>query len=315
MRRETKPGFKVVAAGAACMAALVCALGMAAWLAGRTPAQEKPADAPAQDEAAERTAGETDGDAASAGTAPPAGPQGTVAADVTGAGTDGAEAPGTAQPDGEAAAQEDESAASEARAWAEGIEGGENLSGYTDEQLENLRSELEAYLYDRGYPDLSGRLECPRAPQVGSQWSVVWFRVSNTREYATAQMDLASGEWRVFATGAGVEGVSDADAVVTTSDAGQVEVYDLGSLRALLGEEAGAALPGQYDTWSRETGTRDGIPFLPVDSVAQADGAVSATIVYGAMPNSTAAPDYQVAASWDAQSATWTFERQPREES
>lgn len=312
MRRETKPGVKVAMAGTACLAALACAIGLAAWLAGRTPAQGGPSDAPAQEEAAER---HPEGNGGGVGAAPsPATPR-AAATDAAAAGSDGTSSPNAARPDEGPGAQEDATVASGARAWAEGIEGGENLIGYTDGQIEGLRSELEAYFYVRGYEDLSGRLECPRAPEVGQRWSVVWFRVSNTREYATAQMDLASGEWRVLATGAGVEGVSDADAVVTTSDAGQVEVYDLGSLRALLGEQAGAALPGQYDAWSRETGTRDGIPFLPVDSVAQADGGVSLTIVYGAMPNSTSAPDYQVAASWDAQSATWTFERQPREES
>ena len=311
MRRETKPGVKVAMAGTACLAALACAIGLAAWLAGRTPAQEGSPDAPAQEEAAEQPA---EGNGGGTDAASPDAPSQAAATDAAATVSDGASSPGAAQADEEGAAQEGSPAASEARAWAEGIEGGENLSGYTDAQLEDLRSELEAYFYDRGYENLSGRLECPRAPQAGSQRSVVWFRISNTREHATAQMDLASGEWRVFATGTGVEGVSDADAVVTTSDAGQVEVYDLGSLRALLGEEAGAALPGQYDAWSRETGTRDGIPFLPVDSVAQSGGGISLAIVYGAMPNSTTVPDYQVAASWDAQTATWTFDRQPREE-
>lgn len=287
-RRETKPAFKFVAAGVVCLVVLACSLGLAAWAVGRGTSQLDLPASVGQARQAVRLGEDVPENDASASLVALSG---------------GSPAGGRRASPG----------ASGGRVWAEGVKGSENLVGYTAEQLEGLRSELEAYLYERGYGGLDGRLECPRAPEVGSRWSVVWFRVSNTRECVTAQMDLADGTWRVFPTGGGVEGVSDGDVVVTTSDAGQVEVYDLGSLRALLGEVAGDALFGQYDAWSRESGSRGGIPFLPIDSVARDEaGGISLSIVYGALPNSAISPDYQVRATFDATSATWMFERQAK---
>lgn len=287
-RKETKPAVKLVAVAGTCLAVLACPFGLAAWAVGGGTAQlDLPVSAGQAWQGARLGEDVREGPASAPSAAPSGGRPGVDRWASSGA--------------------------SGGRAWVEGVRGSENLVGYTAEQLDGLRSELEGYLHDRGYGGLAGRLECLRAPEVGSRWSVVWFRVSNTREYLTAQMNLADGTWRVFATGGGVEGVSDGDAVVTTSDAGQVEVYDLGSLRALLGEVAGSALFGQYDAWSRESGTRDGIPFLPIDSVAR-DGAggISLSIVYGALPNSAVSPDYQVRGTFDATSATWVFERQAK---
>ena len=288
---ERPPGRGIAIAGGAAMLALALGVGLAARASMR-PAEPR---------------------------APEAGQQAAQLAD-DGTRDEGATGPRYQYTDG--AAQEPQEAEtpddagnsdepSEGRLWVKSLEGGERLAGYTDEQLDDLEAGVWDWMDAYGWAAFGDRglVECTMGPQAvdgdPAVTSRVWMRVKGSRVYLQCDWFDGAGRWRVTKVSGTVEGLNDSDDLLT-GPAGEVELTDLKSMRALLGKEAADALDRQWGALYGRGG-RPGVAFVFPSEAAQADSWASLVIRYAAADGAADPVTIQTEATWDASTGTWSL--------
>ena len=285
---ERPPGRGIVAAGAAALLALALAVGLAAR------ASMRPAE-PRAPEAGQQSAQPADDVMQGEGTASPQDPN---ASDVT----QGPKETGTTS---------DDVGPSEGRLWAESLDGGEKLAGYTDGQLDDLEAGvcdwMDAYGWTAfGDPAL---VECAMGPQAvdgdPAVTSRVWMRVKGSRVYLQCDWFDSTGRWRVAKVSGTVEGLNDSDDLLT-GPAGEVELTDPKSMRALLGKEAADALDRQWGALYGRGG-RPGVAFVFPSEVVRAGSWASLVIRYAAADGTADPVTIQTEAAWDASTGAWSL--------
>lgn len=285
---ERPPGRGIVVAGGAALLALALGVGLAARASmhpaePRAPEAGQQAAQPAEDSARDEGA---------------AGLQDPNADDV-------AQTPGEAETPGGGEGP------SEGRLWAESLEGGELLAGYTDEQLDDLEAGVWDWMDTYGWAAFGDRalVECAMGPQAvdgdPAVTSRIWMHAKGSRVYLQCDWFDGSGRWRVAKVSGTVEGLNDSDDLLT-GPAGEVELADLKSMRALLGREAADALEGQWGALYGRGG-RPGVAFVFPSEVVRADSWASLVIRY-AVGNGVAGPvTIQTEATWDASTGAWSL--------
>lgn len=288
---ERPPGRGIVVAGGAALLALALGVGLAARASmhpaePRAPEAGQQADQPADDVVQDE--GVT-------------GPQDQNAGDA-------AQAPGEAETPGDAG---DGEGPSEGRLWAESLEGGELLAGYTDEQLDDLEAGVWDWMDTYGWAAFGNRtlIECAMGPQAvdgdPAVTSRVWMRVKGSRVYLQCDWFDGAGRWRVGKVSSTVEGLNNSDDLLT-GPAGEVELTDLKSMRALLGKEAADALDRQWGALYGRGG-RPGVAFVFPSEVVRADSWASLVIRYAVGDGAADPVTIQTEATWDASTGAWSL--------
>ena len=288
---ERPPGRGIVVAGGAALLALALGVGLAARASmhpakPRAPEAGQQADQPVDDVVQDE--GVT-------------GPQDQNAGDV-------AQVPGKAEAPGDAG---DSKGAPEGRLWAESLEGGEKLAGYTDEQLDDLEAGVWDWMDAYGWAAFGdpALVECAMGPQAvdgdPAVTSRVWMRVKGSRVYLQCDWFDGAGRWRVAKVSGTVEGLNDSDDLLT-GPAGEVELTDLKSMRALLGKEAADALDRQWGALYG-CGGRPGVAFVFPSEVVRADSWASLVIRYAAADGAADPVTIQTEATWDAPAGAWSL--------
>lgn len=288
---ERPPGRGIVVASGAALLALALGVGLAAR------ASMRPAE-PGAPEAGQQAAQPADDGMRDDGAADPQDPN---------AG-DAAQEPGEAEIPGDTG---DDGGPSEGRLWAESLEGGERLAGYTDEQLDDLETGVWDWMDAYGWAAFGdpALVECAMGPQAvdgdPAVTSRVWMRVKGSRVYLQCDWFDGAGRWRVAKVSGTVEGLNDSDDLLT-GPAGEVELTDLKSMRALLGKEAADALEGQWGALYG-CGGRPGVAFVFPSEVARADSWASLVIRYAAADGAADPVTIQTEATWDASTGAWSL--------
>lgn len=287
---ERPPGRGIAIAGGAAMLALALGVGLAARASMR-PAEPRAPEA-GQQAAQPAEDGNSDG-----------------AADPQDQYTDGAaQEPQEAETPGGAGNSD---GPSEGRLWAESLEGGERLAGYTDGQLDDLEAGVWDWMDAYGWAAFGDRglVECAMGPQAvdgdPAVTSRVWMRVKGSRVYLQCDWFDGAGRWRVAKVSGTVEGLNDSDDLLT-GPAGEVELTDLKSMRALLGKEAADALDRQWGALYGRGG-RPGVAFVFPSEVVRADSWASLVIRYAAADGAADPVTIQTEATWDASTGTWSL--------
>ena len=287
---ERPPGRGIAIAGGAALLALALAVGLAARASMR-PAEPQVPEA-GQQAAQPAEDGNSDG-----------------AADPQDQYTDGAaQEPQEAETPGGAG---DDVGPSEGRLWAESLEGGERLAGYTDRQLDDLEAGVWDWMDAYGWAAFGDRalVECAMGPQAvdgdPAVTSRVWMRVKGSRVYLQCDWFDGAGRWRVAKVSGTVEGLNDSDDLLT-GPAGEVELTDLKSMRALLGKEAADALDRQWGALYGRGG-RPGVAFVFPSEAVRADSWASLVIRYAATDGAADPVTIQTEAAWDASTGVWSL--------
>ena len=289
---ERPPGRGIAIAGGAALLALALAVGLAAR------ASMRPAE-PQVPEAGQQAAQPADDDTRDEGATVPQNPNAPDGpAQVTGE----AEAPDNASNSDEP---------SEGRLWAESLERGERLAGYTDEQLDDLEAGVWDWMDAYGWAVFGDRglVECTMGPQAvdgdPAVTSRVWMRVKGSRVYLQCDWFDGAGRWRVVKVSGTVEGLNDSNDLLT-GPAGEVELTDLKSMRALLDKEAADALDRQWGALYGRGG-RPGVAFVFPSEAVRADSWASLVIRYAAADGAADPVTIQTEATWDASTGAWSL--------
>lgn len=204
---------------------------------------------------------------------------------------------------------------SEGRLWAESLEGGERLAGYTDEQLDDLEAGVWDWMDAYGWTAFGdpALVECAMGPQAvdgdPAVTSRVWMRVKGSRVYLQCDWFDGTGRWRVAKVSGTVEGLNNSDDLLT-GPAGEVELTDLKSMRALLGREAADALDRQWGALYGRGG-RPGVAFVFPSEIVWADSWASLVIRYAAADGAADPVTIQTEATWDASTGAWSLSDVP----
>ena len=288
---ESPPGRGIVVAGGAAMLTLALGVGLAAR-ASMHPAE------PRAPEAGQQAAQPADDGMRDDGAADPQDPNAGDAAQEPGE----AETPSDTGGDG---------GPSEGRLWAESLEGGERLAGYTDEQLDDLQAGVWDWMDAYGWAAFGDRalIECAMGPQAVDDdpavTSRVWMRVKGSRVYLQCDWFDGAGRWRVAKVSSTAEGLNDSDDLLA-GPAGEVELTDLKSMRALLGREAADALDRQWSALYGRGG-RPGVAFVFPSEVVRADSWASLVIRYAVADGVAGPVTIQTEATWDASTGAWSL--------
>ena len=288
---ERPPGRGIVVASGAALLALALAVGLAA----RTSMRPSEPQAPDTGQQASQPADDDVRDDRAAG---PQDPNADDAAQVTGK----AETPDDAGNSNEP---------SEGRLWAESLEGGEKLAGYTDEQLDDLEAGVWDWMDAYGWAAFGdpALVECAMGPQTvdgdPAVTSRVWMRIKGSRVYLQCDWFGGAGRWRVAKVSGAVDGLTDSDDLLTGPE-GEVELTDLKSMRALLGREAADALDRQWGALYGRGG-RPGVAFVFPSEAVRTDSWASLVIRYAAADGAADPVIIQTEATWDASTGAWSL--------
>ena len=288
---ERPPGRGIVVAGAAALLALALAVGLAARASMR-PAEPRVPEV-GQQTAQRANDGMRDDEAAD--------PQDPNAGNT-------AQEPGEAETPG---GTSDDVGPSEGRLWAESLDGGERLAGYTDGQLDDLESGIWDWMDAYGWAAFGdpALVECAMGPQAvdgdPAVTSRVWMRVKGSRVHLRCDWFDDAGRWRVAKVSGTVEGLNDSDDLLT-GPTGEVELTDLKSMRALLGKEAADALDRQWGALYGRGG-RPGVAFVFPSEVVRADSWALLVIRYAAADGAADPVTIQTEAAWDASTGAWSL--------